>query len=175
MATQEEVIAMSRARRRAKTARTNKEGAGAVTPSRAQAIRNAYNEKITSSKELSGEGTVRKKMTGVGFYLIVGIAALKDLMDAVLDATVILSILTFVFSIIASAIIFTYLYSNGVRFTDRKLATFAAGFVVELVPFLNILPASVIMLFVIRELENNAILKQAADTVKSAKVLAKST
>ncbi len=148
-----------------------------------------------------------KKMVGVGFWMIVGVAVFKELMDpfitimsfvdiavvaggatgeawnsAVLGKLVIFgikaasyvpvfapfvlgaSILFKIFwwsigimvTITASFAIWYYLaVANGVSFGMRKLSMFMVVFLVEAVPVLNLVPSTVLVLFIIRKMENN--------------------
>ncbi len=48
----------------------------------------------------------------------------------------------------------------------QKLATFIISAIIEVVPFLNILPSITISLFIIRAMENNPRLKRVASITK---------
>jgi len=107
-----------------------------------------------------------KKMTGVGFYMVVALALIKDTFDIIADISILLSILTFFTGLLISYIVWFYLFYNGVKLDSRKLATFAVSAIIEVIPLVNIIPTFTITLFVIRELENNKGLKKLAGTLK---------
>jgi len=79
-----------------------------------------------------------KKMTGVGFYMIVGIAAVKDLLDMFLNISVVLSIVVIGTGLLISFIVAFYLFYVGVKPSVKKLATFTISAIIELIPFLSI-------------------------------------
>lgn len=96
-----------------------------------------------------------KKLHGVSFWLIVGLAIIKDLLDIVLNISLILILLVIPIGFIISFGVFIYLYLQGVKMDSRKLATLIIGFFIDLLPLLSILPTFTITLFIIRFLENS--------------------
>ena len=99
-----------------------------------------------------------KKLGGVGFYVIVMFAVLKDMLDVIENLTIILSILRTLTTFLIYIVIWCYLFFSNVGFVDkfaaRKLAVLVIPFIIELIPFLNIVPATTIGLFVLRTIEN---------------------
>ena len=52
-----------------------------------------------------------KKMTGPGFYMIVSLAAVKDIIDIVADISIILSIFTFFTGLAITYIVWFYFFT----------------------------------------------------------------
>lgn len=149
-----------------------------------------------------------KKMVGFGFWMIVGVAIFKELMDLFIllmqfatdistvaglaaglytDSTVVgvatgvvvkfLSYIPFLAPIaLGINLVFTLLWwvigiitttavsfaiwyylaiANGISFGMRKLAMFMVVFLVESIPVLNLVPSTVLVLFIIRKMENS--------------------
>ncbi len=117
-------------------------------------------------KQLGNKKTQEKKMTGVGFYMIVGIAIIKDLVDLI-DLTGIGVILTSILGFFIDFIVWFYFFYTGVKYYEgRKLATFLISAIIEIIPGLNILPTFSFTLFIIRALENNPRLKKMSKITK---------
>lgn len=96
----------------------------------------------------------KKKMTGIGFWLVVGIALMKDGLDIILNLSVFLIFLVIPLSFLFLFMTFMYLYLEGVKMDNRKLATIIISFIVDMLPLLSIIPAFTFSLFIIRFLEN---------------------
>ena len=92
-----------------------------------------------------------KKLGGVGFYVIVMFAVLKDMLDVIENLTIILSILSTLTTFLIYIVIWCYLFFSNVGFVDKFAARKLA---VLVIPFLNIVPATTIGLFVLRTIEN---------------------
>lgn len=101
-----------------------------------------------------------KKMVGPGFWLMLFIVLIKDLIDLVADFSVILSVIAPVTGFIVTLILWFYYYYNGVKASTRTVATFAITSLIGSIPFINILPESVLNLILIRTFENNQKLKK---------------
>jgi hypothetical protein len=105
-----------------------------------------------------------KKLTGVGFWMMVTLAAMKDLLDILFTFTFFLTLLTIIFTIALSFIIFFYLFYNNVKFTSKALVRIIISFIIEMIPIVGALaPMSVISLFLIRSVENNRIFREFAE------------
>lgn len=96
-----------------------------------------------------------EKMHGAGFLIIVLLAAGKDMFDVLADFSVIFSVFATLASGPISLIIALYLWYNDTSFTVKQIATWATMLLIELIPFINLLPATVVSLYIIRFLENN--------------------
>ena len=112
-----------------------------------------------------------KKLDGAGFWIIVGLAAVKDITDIILAATLIFAIIASFMGIIITFVIFLYLFYNGVKITTKKLTTIIITFIIEIVPFLGIIPTATISLFIVKKLENNEQMRKF--TEKKAMLLSK--
>lgn len=100
------------------------------------------------------EPQVEKKLRGIGFWAIVGLALLKDLLDIFLNVTIILSVVVIPITFMISIGVLMYLYLNGVKIDTRKGATIFIGFLIDAFPFLSFLPTFTFTLFVIKWMEN---------------------
>lgn len=96
-----------------------------------------------------------KNLTGVGFKAIVVLALLKDISDIFLTASFIFTILIVGTGIAISFIISLYLFMNGVSFNTKKLVTILLMVVIEMMPFLSVLPMATIGLFLVKKFENS--------------------
>jgi len=115
-------------------------------------------------KKLATQPPQKKKMTGAGFYMVVGLAVIKDIVDFA-DFTGFGYVLTAFLGFIISYIVWFYLFYNDVKLDSRKLATFVASAIIEISPF-NFFPTFSITLFIIREMENNPKLKKLTKLAK---------
>ncbi len=95
-----------------------------------------------------------KKMTGVGFYIVLIFAIAKDLSDLLFNLTAVLSPLTTMTGLLMGAVLFCYFFFVGVTPDMRKVATFVSSSIIDAMPFLSFLPMTTINLIVIRYLEN---------------------
>ncbi len=126
--------------------------------------------------ELLKEGSLTKnrKLTGFGFMLMLGFALIKDLLD-LLNLTMILSAMSVFFTIFFNITLFFYLFMNGISFTGRyagrKLAVLAGQFIIEVIPFVNIIPATALSLVVLRTIENHIFLKKIVTKVEELNVI----
>lgn len=91
------------------------------------------------------EPVLRYRISWVSGGIILGIAAVADLLQIILALTVFLAILGDVVTFIAGAIIWLFLMFNGVSFLRGKKSTgrfiwFFVTAVIELIPVLDALP-----------------------------------
>lgn len=128
-------------------------GMFAVRRRAASAIRRRARIRTQKKGEVAQEKP-KKKMTGIGFWAMVMIAAIKDLLDLALNITIILSILVIFIGLVVTCIIMLYYFAIGVKFTTKKLATIAITGMMEIMPFLSIFPVTVFSLFIVRTLEH---------------------
>ncbi len=113
-----------------------------------------------------------KKLTGSGFFVMVGLAVTKDILDIIFTFTLIFAIFASFFGIIISFLILFYLIYNDVKWTTRKIVTMLITFIVEFLPFINaFIPAATVNLFIIKKFENSDRFKEFAE--KKASLLAK--
>ncbi len=96
----------------------------------------------------------KKSKFGVGFYIMLVFAIIKDISDVFFSFTVILAWIPPITGIIMNIIIGSYFFFVGVSLNGRKLATFGASFIIEMIPFGGILPMTTINLVAIRMMEN---------------------
>jgi len=123
----------------------------------------ARNNKRKRGRKIS-EKEPEKKLAGVGFWMMVTLAIIKDSSDLLLTPSFFLVPLTIILTILISFIIFFYLFYNGVNFTSKVLARLAICFIIELIPFVNaLIPATTMSLFFIRTLENNEGMRKFAE------------
>lgn len=113
-------------------------------------------KKENSQKEV----TPVKKMQGIGFYIILLMCVVEDLLD------IILSLVTPITSVILTFIIFTYLILEKVDFNSRTIARWVISFIIELIPVVNIIPTYSIIFFLTKTFENNASIKKATETLQ---------
>jgi hypothetical protein len=111
--------------------------------------------------------TAKKKMSGAGFYIILGITILEDLLD------IFLSPITPITSVIVSFIVFTYLYLENIDFDSRTIARWLISFIIELIPVINIIPTYSIIFYLTKVFENKKIVKGAALKFKRSSVIRK--
>ena len=110
-------------------------------------------------------------MSGPIFWLVLLVAIVTDVLDIILNLTVIFALFTIVTGAVGSFIIFVYYFMIDVSVTDKKLITWATTLAVGAVPILNILPAHTINLLATRSFENNGILQKAASVASIKKAL----
>lgn len=98
----------------------------------------------------------QKKMTGAGYYVVLSITIIEDILD------IFLSFITPVTSIIVTLIIFIYLYSQKVDMSSKTAARWILSFIIEAIPILNILPTYSIVFALTKAVENNEAIKKVA-------------
>ncbi len=116
----------------------------------------------TNRNSQKKEGPPAKKMTGVGFYMVLFGVFLNDLVGIVADLSVILFFVAVITGIVVQGIVALYLFWNGVKLSERKLASFLISFIIEVIPFVNLLPAGTVNLIAIRAIENSEMAKKVA-------------
>ena len=113
-------------------------------------------EETQSEREsIQKKSSPEKKMTGVGFYLVLSTVVLNDLVGLIADLSVVLFFVAVITGIIVQGIVALYLFWNGVKLSERKLASFLVSFIIEVIPFVNLLPAGTVNLLAIRAIENS--------------------
>jgi uncharacterized membrane protein len=113
-----------------------------------------------------------KKLTGPMFFIMVGLAMTKDILDVIFTFTIFLSVLSSLFGIMISFLILFYFIYSDVKWTTRKLVTVILTFVIEFIPIISaFIPAATLNLFIVRKFENSDRLKKFAE--KKATMLAK--
>lgn len=113
-----------------------------------------------------------KKLAGAGFFVMVGLAVTKDILDILFTFTLILAIFTSFFGIMISLLTLFYFIYNDVRWTTRKITTMIITSIIEFLPFIGaFIPAATINLFLVRRFENSDRFKEF--TEKKAALLAK--
>lgn len=133
--------------------------------------RKAYLAGARVGKRFAKEKEEReKKISGMGFWVIVFLALIKDAADALLTASVYLSVVSTILSVFVVCIVTFYFYYNDVALmSTRKLATYLIAVVVELIPFLAAFPAFTMMVIAVRLIENNEALRKVAEAKRSAR------
>jgi len=130
-------------------------------------------EKYRKRREKKGKQVPQnddKKLTGVGFYIMITLTAIKDISDVLLDISVILSFFVVLTGLIVSFAVVFYLFYNNVKPTTRKVVTWAISVGIEMVPFLSILPGATINLILIRIFENSDLLRKVTENKMVASV-----
>lgn len=121
-----------------------------------------------------GELAKKRKLAGFGFMFMVGLALIKDVLD-LLNLTLVLSAMSVFFTIFYNITLFFYLFMNGISFTGRyagrKLAVLVGQFIIEVIPFVNIVPATALSLVVLRTIENHIFLKKIVTKVEELNVI----
>jgi hypothetical protein len=114
----------------------------------------------------------KKKMTGWAFWFMLALALIKDLLD-LLNFTILLSLLTSAISIFITLSILFYLFMSGVSFvgknSNRKLAVMAGQFIIEVIPFVNLIPATALSLIILRLIENGELAQKIAGKTNVSK------
>jgi hypothetical protein len=112
-----------------------------------------------------------KKIAGVGFWFLVMFSLAKDGADVFLHGTLVLSIVAFFITIVAYAAFLFYLSWKGVPVLGtRRLATYIITLAIELIPVLGGLPMFTAMVFVVRTLENNRVLRGVARSARGGRI-----
>jgi len=124
----------------------------------------------TSNADPVGNHTTKQKMDGPLFYLMMCFTILDDVMDIALNATFVLSIAATILSLIISFMVFTYLYSENINWNTRKLIMWSISFIIEIIPFLSILPTYTIIFALTKKLENNPSLITKASQLKNKNI-----
>jgi hypothetical protein len=101
---------------------------------------------------------------GPGYYIIVMVAVLKDMLDVIntllglafsatavlLPLGVFLNFLTSITGFLLGFVIFMYFWAIGVKFDKKKILTIIASVFVEIIPFLDMLPMETICVLAVR-------------------------
>jgi len=109
-----------------------------------------------------------KKLVGLTFYIMLMIAIIKDVLDALANLTLILSLLSIVFSFLAVLIFGVYYYINKVKPTTRKVVTWAVAILLDSIPFISFLPLFAIGFILTRIFENSKLARTVVSKVPSA-------
>jgi len=110
-----------------------------------------------------------KKMTGLGFYFILMIVSVDDIVDIILTLTGVGSPVASGISIAIAGLVWVYLWIVGVGLNDRTAIRGAISFLIELIPGLGALPMGVLFLISTRLYENNDKFRKLVGTVSQAK------
>lgn len=90
---------------------------------------------------------------GVGFYVLLVCAVIKDVSDILLNLTIIFSWVTSFTGAIMSMAIWSYLFMSGIKMNASKLATTAISSIIDIVPGFSALPMTTLNLLAIRFLD----------------------
>lgn len=91
---------------------------------------------------------------GVGFWILIIFAVLKDLTDIIFTLTVVLMPITSFTGFLMNAAIAMYFFFIGVKPDTKKVATFISSSIIDMLPGAGILPMTTFNLLFIRFLEN---------------------
>jgi hypothetical protein len=116
----------------------------------------------------AGGAPQKKRLSGLGFWFIFSAVVIKEILDILLDATLILSVLAWLIGVFIIFTVYFYLAIEGVSFTDRKLTMWIISLLIEMIPFLNILPTFPVMLLALKAMENNEFLKSKMQLASKA-------
>jgi len=123
-------------------------------------------------KEVLGMEKPEKRLTGAGFFIVLGLAIIKDLLDILLAATIVFAMLASLLGIAITFLIVFYLIYNNVKWTIRKIITVVITFLIEFIPIVSaFVPAATLNLLLIKKFENSDRFKKFAE--KKAALLAK--
>lgn len=104
-----------------------------------------------------------EKLVGAGFWIMIGVAMFKDIIDIFLGLSLILSFLIVLTTIVINFVVFFYLFYNDVEITNKKVASWVSTFILEVIPLgLFFLPLTTLNLIIIRTLEHNERIKKFA-------------
>ena len=95
----------------------------------------------------------KARLSGVGYWVILCLAIIKDISDLVFTLTIFLAPLGSFTSLFVNAIIFIYLHLKGVRINGRNVSLGGAIVIGEITPILNIFGFTTLGLIAIRYLE----------------------
>lgn len=95
----------------------------------------------------------KKSKFGVGFYIVLVFAIIKDISDIVFTALMFTAPLTTITGAIMSMVLWAYFFFIGVSLNGRKLATFAITAIIEVIPLFGALPMATINLTAVRIME----------------------
>lgn len=105
--------------------------------------------------------SVKKKLSGPIFWLMIFFALIKDVSDIILTISFLLSILIIPLGIVVSFTLMLYYFFNGVKPTMGKAATVVITAIIEFLPFVSLLPTTTLSLLIIRYLTNKEAKKKA--------------
>ena len=140
-------------------ASTTMEGAYAegLARSRADELRERVAREIPE-ETVTASSEVITPISGAGWYVVLILTLLGDALGALLDMTLILSIVTTLMGWLIQGIVWLYFFRHDVSFlagqSGKKLATYVASLIIETIPFINALPMLSISFVVISLLEN---------------------
>jgi hypothetical protein len=100
-----------------------------------------------------------KKLTGIGFNMVLTLTIIKDISDIFLNLSVFLSMFVILTGSLVSFVVCFYLFYNNVKPTTRKVVTYITLSALEIIPGFSLLPATAINLLGIRSLENSGLAK----------------
>lgn len=126
----------------------------------AQRAANRYKKDDDPEQDPESGDEKTKKLTGVFFFLVLALAGIKDLLDVIGDITLIFSVVSLITGPVISFVILFYLFMNNVSLDSRKLVTFIVTTIIGLIPFLNLLPETMLNLILIRIFENSELAKK---------------
>lgn len=106
---------------------------------------------------------LKKPLVGPAFWGIASAALVKDLLDILVNFTVLLSIVVIFTGLAITFIIVMYLHASGVEADAAKLVTAVLAIAIEMIPFLSILPATLAGLFFVRWQEHKKYEKKLAN------------
>jgi heme/copper-type cytochrome/quinol oxidase subunit 4 len=110
-------------------------------------------KRTTSNKSTSNK--MKKKMTGFGFYIVLLLTIIEDVFDLIANITVVLSFLVVIVNFIITAVVFIYMYKEGVKPESKKIALWGISFMIESFPFTSLFPSYSISLILTKLIENN--------------------
>lgn len=108
-------------------------------------------------------------MTGPGFWIVGILTGLDEtVLDFFANLSVVFAIFVFFTGLFIGLITFGYLYFSGVPFDISRGAVLAVGIMIEVMPFISILPAGLASLFTIRWMEHQRYKKDFDEWKKKA-------
>lgn len=108
--------------------------------------------RMVHRRETRVESTQSEKpMTGPGFWILVAVTAFDELiLDLLANLSVVFAIFVLLTGILIAAYTISYFFFTGVSMDTRVLATMSISLLIEIVPFVSIIPSALASLFVIR-------------------------
>ena len=120
---------------------------------------NLIREKKNRTDKIKEQPKPPKKMTGVLFYFFLFLVIFEDILDVFS-----LGVLGIVTTTLISFVVLLYFYIEGVSFISRKAglkaAIWIAAFIVELIPFVSMIPTYTIAFLITKKLENSTLFKK---------------
>ena len=102
----------------------------------------------------------QERLTGPIFWFMALVALAKDFLDIIVNMTIALAPLVIILGLVFGFVITFYLYLSGVDFDTKRIVTVVISTIISMVPFLSIIPATVLGLLIVRWFEHSEHVKK---------------